>query len=126
MKGIGELLTLPCRPAAGLIPRGLRGSQTGSRPAVWSASRGDIIQAHRLHIAAAQQLRHSPRLAAQYLGAAAECRQLLAAPRWFTIYNPAGKRIQGLYRRAEAHKVIEVLETSSNYAGWTLHTAEEL
>lgn len=123
---ITEFVSLPCRPAAGLIPRGLQGSQTGSQPPVWSASRGAILQAHRLHMAAAQQLRNQPRLAAQYLGAAAECRQLLAAPRWFTIYNPYGRRIQGLYTRSEAHKVIEVLETSSNYAGWTLHTAEEL
>lgn len=125
MKGIGEILTLPCRPAAGLIPRGLTGSQTGSQPIVWMASRGDILQAHRLHIAAAQQLRHSPRLAAQYLAAAGECRQLLSAKRWFNIYNPAGKRVQGMFTRAEAHTVIQVLETSSNYSGWTLHTAEE-
>jgi hypothetical protein len=123
---LGELLTLPYRPAAGVIPRGLTGSQTGSNPTVWMASRGDILQAHRLHITAAQQLRHSPRLAAQYLEAAAECRQLLSLRRWFNVYNPSGRRIQGLYTRSEAHAVIQVLETSSNYSGWVLHTAEEL
>ena len=120
---ITEFVSLPCRPAAGLIPRGVTGSQRGSQT-LWSVSRGDLIQAHRLHISAAQQLRGLP-VATQYLQAAAECRQLLAAPQRFNVYSPGGRRIQGLLTRTEAHKLIQALEPSTNYAGWTLHTAEE-
>jgi hypothetical protein len=51
---MSETITLPARPVAGLIPRGLYGHTYASGRTQWFVSRGDLIQAHKLHVQSAR------------------------------------------------------------------------
>lgn len=83
-----ERVTFPSRPAAGLVPRGLVGTEYTSGRIVWGASRGDLIQAHRRHIATARYFRtyHA------YLGSAGSLEALEDAATIRRLLSPAKAR----------------------------------